>query len=47
MKRILAVAYGVASYLAFLAAFLYAVGFVGNLLVPKCIDVGRDRSARH
>ena len=35
MSRVLALAYGVASYLAFLAAFLYAVGFVGNLPVPK------------
>jgi protein-S-isoprenylcysteine O-methyltransferase Ste14 len=40
MNRILAVAYGVASYLLFLASFLYAVGFVGDLLVPKSIDSG-------
>ena len=40
MKRILTISYGAVSYLIFLVAFLYAIAFVGNILVPRSIDAG-------
>ena len=40
MTKVLSVSYGAVCYLTFLGTFLYAVGFVGNLLVPKTIDSG-------
>jgi len=38
MNRIFTFLYGAASYAAFLAVFLYAIGFIGNFAVPKSMD---------
>jgi protein-S-isoprenylcysteine O-methyltransferase Ste14 len=40
MGGIIAFLYGLVAYIAFLGAFLYAIGFVTGIGVPKTIDTG-------
>jgi len=42
MSRIFSFLYGIVCYGLFLLSFLYAIGFVGNLMVPKSIDSGSE-----
>ena len=44
MKRLVFFAYGMVAWGGFLAAFLYLIGFLANIGVPKSIDSGQEGS---
>lgn len=45
MSRLLTLIYGVSAYLVFFGTFLYLIGFVGDLLVPKSSAQGGESTS--
>jgi protein-S-isoprenylcysteine O-methyltransferase Ste14 len=45
MKAALGALYGLVVYVCFVGAFLYLIAFVGNVLVPRSVDIGPSSPA--
>jgi protein-S-isoprenylcysteine O-methyltransferase Ste14 len=45
MQRVLSFIYGILAYLVFFVTFLYAIGFISGIGVPKTLDSGATEPA--
>ena len=45
MKRSIFLTYGILCYLLFFYTFCYAVGFIGDFVIPKSVDRGGENMA--
>ena len=44
MRKIIEFAYSIIIYIMFLGTFIYTIGFIGNIFVPKSIDSGLEQN---
>jgi len=44
MKKIIELTYSIIIYIMFVGTFIYTIGFIGNIFVPKSIDSGLEQN---